>query len=133
MTRTERNTSLVQVRGFCLRKSLDGYQEVDWMHPGCVLIDTWAHANGKKTRGHCARPCEGALFANFCVLFRTLHVSANILLLRWHAKKRKYAQNRAEMCRKHFYAIPLQLYPLSRVTEIRPVTAPQVRIYPLRI
>ena len=72
----------------------------------------WVHANGGIINGGTA--CVGAKwrvfvhFASFCVF---LCVSVRFILPKWPAKKRKFAQNPAKMCKKRFYAVPPLVIP----------------------
>ena len=48
------------------------------------------------------------IFVRFCAFWC---VSVRFFLPKWPAEKRKFAHNRAKMCKKRFYAIPPLVIP----------------------
>ena len=70
---------------------------------------TWVHANGGIINGGVACVCaKWCVFAHFCAF---LCVSVRFFLPKRPAEKRKFAHNRAKMCKKRFYAIPPLVIP----------------------
>ena len=70
----------------------------------------WVHANGGIINGGVA--CVGTEWRVFVCIFRVFCAFfVRFFLPKWPAKKRKFAHNPANMCKKRFYAIPPLVIP----------------------
>ena len=70
------------------------------------------HANGGIINGGVACVCaKWRVFVHFCAFLRFLVRFCAFFLPKWPAEKRKFAHNRAKMCKKRFYAIPPLVIP----------------------
>ena len=103
---TSRFTRLVA----CLRKSTREWTfhvEIHCEIPSSDVSFFWVHANGGIINGVVACVCaKWRVFAHFCMFLRFLCVSVRFFVPKWPAEKRKFAHNRAKMCKKRFYAMP---------------------------
>ena len=68
-------------------------------HGNCISWGlNWVHANGGIINGGVACVCaEWRVFAHFCAF---LHFFVHFCVPKWPAEKRKFAHNRAKMCKK---------------------------------